>query len=129
NVVICGGVDLHRTNDGGGKWVQISAWDAKRGSAGYAHADHHALLMPNSSPGLIYDANDGGLDVSADSGATWVNRSNGLATNMFYDFDVAQSDLMIFGGGSQDNGTLITQNGTADQYGEILGGDGGWIVF
>jgi photosystem II stability/assembly factor-like uncharacterized protein len=129
NRVICGGVDLHSTTNGGKSWKRTSQWDATRGTSAYAHADHHALLMPASKPGLLYDANDGGLDVSNDAGATWANRSNGLATNMFYDFDVSQSQATLFGGGAQDNGTLVTQNGQAGMYDEILGGDGGWIVF
>jgi photosystem II stability/assembly factor-like uncharacterized protein len=131
DVVVCGGVDLHRTTTGGGEWTKITVWTATRDkSSHYAHADHHALLMPKSRPGLIYDANDGGLDVSVDSGTRWKNRSKGLATIMFYDFDVAQSDDRFFGGGAQDNGVLITQSGKANQYWwpDIIG-DGGWIVF
>ena len=51
NSVICGGVDLHRTKNGGTTWRQITHWDAERGDPGYAHADHHALLMPAAVPG------------------------------------------------------------------------------
>jgi photosystem II stability/assembly factor-like uncharacterized protein len=129
NQVICGGVDLHLTSNGGKSWSRATQWDATRGTPKYAHADHHALLMPSTKPGLIYDANDGGLDVSSDGGVTWTNRSNGLATNMFYDFDVSQVQPTLYGGGAQDNGTLVTQVGQPAQYSEILGGDGGWIVF
>ena len=107
--VLCGGVDLHLTTNGGTSWRRATEWDADRGRPEYAHADHHALVMPAARPGLVYDANDGGLDASLDGGARWENRSNGLATNMFYDLDVAQSDGRIFGGGAQDNGTLVTE--------------------
>ena len=129
NHVICGGVDLHRTTDGGRTWARITKWDADRGSRGYAHADHHGLLMPASTPGRVYDPNDGGLDVSSDAGTTWTNRSNGLAVTMYYDMDIAQSDARAIGGGAQDNGTLVTFSGRADDYSELLGGDGGWIVY
>jgi photosystem II stability/assembly factor-like uncharacterized protein len=129
NRVICGGVDLHRTTDGGKTWKQITKWDADRGDADYAHADHHHLLMPESAAGRVYDPNDGGLDVSNDGGTTWVNRSNGLAVTMYYDADVAASDVRVFGGGAQDNGTLITTSGSPNDHFELLGGDGGWIVF
>jgi photosystem II stability/assembly factor-like uncharacterized protein len=127
--VICGGVDLHLTVDGGQHWTQATHWDADRGDADYAHADHHALLMPAGRPGLIYDGNDGGLDVSLDGGHNWTNRSNGLAVTMYYDLDVAQSDGKVFAGGAQDNGTLITVTGKSNDHFELLGGDGGWIVF
>jgi photosystem II stability/assembly factor-like uncharacterized protein len=126
--VLCGGVDLHRTRDGGRTWEQVTHWDGERGSATYAHADHHALVMPPAQPGLVYDLNDGGLDVSEDGGTAWQNRSNGLATNMFYDLAVAQTDGAMIAGGAQDNGTLATLDGTADGYLEMVGGDGGWVV-
>ena len=129
NHVICGGVDLHVSKNGGRTWTRATKWDARRGTSRYAHADHHGLLMPAGAPGRIYDPNDGGLDVSEDGGVTWKNRSNGLAVTMYYDADVAQSDPRAFGGGAQDNGTLITTSGRADDHFEILGGDGGWIVF
>jgi photosystem II stability/assembly factor-like uncharacterized protein len=129
NNVICGGVDLHLSTDGGRTWRQATKWDADRGKPNYSHADHHCLLMPAGAPGRIYDPNDGGLDVSEDGGRTWINRSKGLAATMYYDMDAAQSDGRVFGGGSQDNGTLITTTGHSDDHFEVLGGDGGWIVF
>jgi photosystem II stability/assembly factor-like uncharacterized protein len=126
--VICGGVDLHMTADAGANWRLATRWDAERGTARYAHADHHAIVMPAAVPGLVYAANDGGLDVSTDGGLTWENRSNGLAVNMFYDIDVAQTDPAFYGGGAQDNGTLVTTTGRADDFWELADGDGGWMV-
>lgn len=128
-VVLCGGVDIHRTRTGGRRWTQVTRWEAARGAADYAHADHHALVVPAARPSRIYSANDGGLDVSDDGGRSWVNRSNGLAVTMYYDLDVSQREAGLFGGGTQDNGTLVTDNGQAADHYEILGGDGGWIVF
>ena len=68
------------------------------------------------------------MDVSENSGGAWANRSNGLAVTMFYDMDVAQSNGLVFGGGAQDNGTVVTKIGAAGSFFELLGGDGGWIV-
>ena len=129
NHVLCGGVDLHRTTNGGTKWEQVTRWDADRGKPNYAHADHHALLMPAGAPGRVYDGNDGGMDVSEDGGGTWQNRSAGLGCTMYYDLDVAPSDPLSFGGGAQDNGTLVTTTGGSNDHFEILGGDGGWMVY
>ena len=128
NTVICGGVDLHRTTDGGKNWSVATHWDHNRGVKTYAHADHHMLLMPASAPGRIYTANDGGVDVSEDSGLNWSNRSAGLSITMYYDVDIAQTDARLFGGGAQDNGTLVTTTGSPDDAFELLGGDGGWMV-
>ena len=127
-IVICGGVDLHATKDGGKTWKQATRWDLDRGKARYAHADHHALVMPAAKPGRIFDANDGGMDLSDDSGVTWANRSAGLAATMFYDLDVSQTDGRVYGGGAQDNGTVITTDGDGNHFFEILGGDGGWML-
>ena len=129
NRVLCGGVDLHLTTNGGTSWKRATQWDANRGTSLYAHADHHALAMPSTKPGRVYDANDGGMDFSEDGGATWTNRSNGIAATMFYDIDVAQSDGRQYGGGAQDNGTITTSDGKGDNFAEILGGDGGWMVY
>jgi photosystem II stability/assembly factor-like uncharacterized protein len=129
NYVLCGGVDLHLTTNGGAKWQQVTHWDSDRGKPNYAHADHHALLMPAAAPGRVYDGNDGGVDVSDDGGRTWQNRSNGLGCTMYYDLDVAPSDPLNFGGGAQDNGTLVTTTGGSNDAFEILGGDGGWMVY
>lgn len=126
--VLCGGVDLYLTTNGGSSWSHVTQWNAQRGAANYAHADHHCLLMPAAAPGRVYDMNDGGMDVSEDGGTSWVNRSSGLAATMFYDIDVAQSDARVYGGGAQDNGTVITSDARSDDFFEILGGDGGWIV-
>ena len=127
--VLCGGVDLHLTTDGGMTWKRVTRWNAPRGAPNYAHADHHCLLMPATAPGRVYDMNDGGMDVSEDGGLTWTNRSNGLAATMFYDVDVAASDVRQYGGGAQDNGTVITTDARADQFFEKFGGDGGWMVY
>jgi photosystem II stability/assembly factor-like uncharacterized protein len=126
--VLCGGVDLHLSTNGGGQWTRTTHWDVKPGQANYAHADHHKLLMPSGAAGRVYDMNDGGMDVSDDGGRNWENRSNGLAVTMFYDIDVAQSDPNLYGGGAQDNGTIITTDGLADAYFPITGGDGGWMI-
>ena len=129
NYVICGGVDLHCTKDGGDSWRRLTRWELDRGDPKYAHSDHHAVLMPAAVPGLVYSGNDGGVDRSEDGGAHWKNCSNDLAITMFYDLDVAPSNGDVFGGGAQDNGTIITKTGAPTTFFQIYEGDGGWIVF
>jgi photosystem II stability/assembly factor-like uncharacterized protein len=127
--IVCGGVDIHLSTDGGRTWTDVTNWDKPLGDPNYAHADQHALLMPASPPGRVYAVNDGGMDVSDDGGQTWTNRSNGLMVTMFYDYDVAPSNGRFQGGGAQDNGTPITQTGEPDDFRDFTDGDGGWIVF
>lgn len=127
--VICGGVDLHRTKNGGSTWKKVTDWGASRGDdTDYSHADQHLVCHCVAQSGLIYAMNDGGMDVSSDGGVTWENRSNGLATNMFYDLSAAASDGNMYGGGMQDNGTWLTLTGQADEFRELTGGDGGFCA-
>ena len=129
DVVICGGVDLHLSEDAGTTWQNVTLWNASTRSPNYAHADQHALAFAPGDPKRVYTLNDGGMEVSVDGGSTWTNRSEGLAVTMFYDYDVAQSNSNYYGGGAQDNGTPITVQGNDNDHFDITGGDGGWLAF
>ena len=137
--VVCGGVNLHLTKDGGATWTEVTT--GQRGNAGdpfppnFVHDDHHAVVITRE--GVIYSANDGGVAMSEDGGRTWHDRSSGIVNTMFYAADVAQSNSKVFGGGAQDSGTLIA--GVPEKQGEpprsetefarVLPGDGGWLEF
>src|SRR5205823_3624011 len=64
-----------------------------------------------------------------DEGCSWSKRGHGLAATTYYDLHVAPGDPRSFGGGAQDNGTVVTATGSSDDHFEIEGGDGGWIVY
>ena len=125
--VIWGGMKLHRTDNAGRNWRTITKRD--RGARNYVHDDHHALLWPDDD--LILSGNDGGVSVSHDGGRTWQERSRRMVTTMFYDLDVAPSNGKIFGGGTQDNGTVIAGvDGMPEgDCVSAIGGDGAWTAF
>ena len=137
--VVCGAVDLHLTTDGGKTWNRITT--GKRGSPpqrfppNFVHSDHHAIVIDPA--GWIYSGNDGGVALSEDGGKTWQDRSSGMATSMFYAAGVAQSNSRIYGGGTQDHGTLIAGVPSApgeplpppEEFTRVLSSDGGWIEF
>jgi photosystem II stability/assembly factor-like uncharacterized protein len=125
--VIWGGMKLHRTDNAGRNWRTLTKRD--RGARNYVHDDHHALLWPDDD--LILSGNDGGVSVSRDGGRTWHERSRRMVTTMFYDLDVAPSNGKIFGGGTQDNGTVIAGvDGMPDgDCVSAIGGDGAWTAF
>ena len=128
DVALWGGIDLYVTRDGGKNWSKSSQWDADPATAVFVHADQHALAMPGGD--RIYAGNDGGVAVSEDAGRTWSTRSRGMVTTMFYDMDAAPTNSGVFGGGAQDNGTLLTGIGDAPgEFHQVLPGDGGWMVF
>ncbi len=119
NHVICGGVDLHLTTDGGATWSRTTRWDAERGTSKYAHADHHQLVMPASPPGRVYAANDGGLDVSVDGGNRWRTAATGSRPTCSTTWTSPRPTCVLFGGGAQDNGTIVTKDGRPDTFFEI----------
>lgn len=124
--VIWGGARLYRTRNGGVSWQTITS--GARGTSKYVHSDHHALVMPQGN--LVFSGNDGGVAVSEDGGDTWEERVRGMVTTQFYDLDVAPSNGKIFGGGTQDNGTLLTGiGGKKGDFDNVLPGDGAWLVF
>jgi photosystem II stability/assembly factor-like uncharacterized protein len=125
--VIIGGMGLHRTDDGGRHWRTLTSKD--RGTPNYVHPDHHVIAWPDAE--TVISGNDGGVSVSRDGGRTWHERASGMVTTMFYDVDVAPSTCTVFGGGTQDNGTLVAGvEGLPDgHFAPAIGGDGAWTVF
>jgi photosystem II stability/assembly factor-like uncharacterized protein len=124
--VVWGGMQVYRTDDAGRSWRRIT--NPNRGKTDYVHADHHALLWPEDD--MIVSGNDGGVSVTRDGGRTWTECSRGMATTMFYDLDVAPSNGKVFGGGTQDNGTLIAGVGDVKEgnFVPAIPGDGAWMV-
>ncbi len=139
NFVVCGAADLHLTTDGGKTWTQITTGErGEIGSPGglpknFVHNDHHAIVI--TTEGVIYSGNDGGVARSGDKGKTWHSSIQGMATTMFYAVDVAQSDSRVFGGGTQDHGTVMTGIAPApgkprlpkQYFTRVLSSDGGWL--
>lgn len=132
--VIVGGIDLHRSRDGGTTFTKISDW---RFAPNSAHADHHAIVaVPGFSANnpVVYFGNDGGLyranDVNAlnsDSNNAvngWRSLNNGLGVTQFYAGAGKRSAGGRIIGGTQDNGSLIYSAGTNWQT--WAGGDGGY---
>ena len=67
--------------------------------------------------------NDGGVYYSNDGGQNWFHYKN-LPITQFYNIEVDESNTEIVLGGTQDNNTIMTQTGSADDWYPILGGDG-----
>lgn len=99
------------------------------------HDDIRALQLVNSNNGyddVILIGNDGGVSMSFDGGATWVNKNGpGLYINQLHGFDVDIDDPSVFLTGSQDGNNhqkgydFISQHGNKFHYPNITGpGDG-----
>jgi photosystem II stability/assembly factor-like uncharacterized protein len=100
---------------------------------GNVHADHHALWVNPKKDSHIINGNDGGLNISYDSGLNWF-KANTPAVGQFYAITTDDAKPYNVYGGLQDNGswwgpsTNIEDIGWIDNgqypYKPINGGDG-----
>ncbi len=87
-----------------------------------AHADQHALSFYPNNPDRIVIGNDGGVNISENSGLS-DDKIKGLPVTQFYTCEINHSKPESVYGGAQDNGTLRTKNGKQN-WQRIYGGDG-----
>ncbi|HEY3250564.1 MAG TPA: T9SS type A sorting domain-containing protein, partial [Ignavibacteria bacterium] len=112
NMVICGGLSMHLSNNGGTSFSTIAT----------SHVDQHAIAFAPSNTNLIVVGNDGGIDYSTNGGTSWL-ASNTLPITQFYAGDIDNNNPNTILGGSQDNGTNRT-TGPVGSWQSIYGGDG-----
>ena len=121
NIVVAGGLNFYKSDDGGASWTQITRWVGT--TFNYVHADHHAVVWNGSQ---VMVATDGGLFLSTDNGNSYIDRNNGLRIKQFYSCAIHPTTTNYFLGGTQDNGThQLTTAGLGGST-EVLGGDGGF---
>ncbi|MCK9409308.1 MAG: T9SS type A sorting domain-containing protein [Bacteriovoracaceae bacterium] len=131
--VICGGIDLWKSTNGGTSLIRKSDWSAwyfgtplpgdPEGPPEYSHADHHAIVYDPLNYDKIYFANDGGVFCSMDGGETFEGRNGGYQTTQFYNgFSSSHLDSLLAIGGMQDNSTAIYKGSVA--WTRVIGGDG-----
>lgn len=134
DVIYAGGIDLARSANGGQTWTPLTksynsvAVDPRLAT----HPDHHDIVFDPNDRARFYAANDGGVFVGTLTGApaapvTWRKVSTGLAVTQFYDLGTSAASRSMFGGGCQDNGTLVTTGGLSWRH--VYGGDGSYVAF
>lgn len=116
SIILAGGVGAERTANAGASW----------GGLGGLHSDHHRAVFAPSNTNIVYTCNDGGVYRSEDKGATWTKASHGLVVTQFYDLGSWSPIGTVAGGGTQDNGTVMTTGGLT--WRSIFGWDGGYFV-
>jgi photosystem II stability/assembly factor-like uncharacterized protein len=119
------GVPIIKSSDGGATWKGINP--------GNVHVDHHALWIHPTNPNHIINGSDGGVQISYDDGATYVN-CNSPAVGQFYTVQVDDAKPYHVYGGLQDNGVWYASSRTKpnddwritgrNDFEEIMGGDG-----
>lgn len=131
--VICAGIDVWKSTDGGTTLTQRSLWynwdfnavtpGGSEGPPDYVHADVHAIEYYPQVPGVIYFATDGGVFRSLDNGDTFEGVNGGLQNQQFYaNFSNSATDSVFGLGGMQDNATAVYEGNAG--WRRVIGGDG-----
>ncbi|MCK5857091.1 MAG: T9SS type A sorting domain-containing protein [Bacteroidales bacterium] len=123
NKVIMGGVNAHRSTNGGSAWSCANCWTSYNGynfgNHPEVHADKHNLVY--RSNGDLFECNDGGVYLSTDDGATWTDKSDGLVISQMYKLGTSKTVANETITGLQDNGTKLLSGGV---WSDVKGGDG-----
>ncbi|MFZ4546025.1 MAG: GEVED domain-containing protein [Bacteroidales bacterium] len=129
DLVIVGGIDLHRTTDGGTNWTGISHWYGGF-SKPEVHADQHAIIFRPLSSNEALFGNDGGIYYSADAGnsaatPSFASKNTGYNVTQFYSC-AAKNEVNsnYFLAGAQDNGSHKFTLPQVAATTEVSGGDG-----
>ena len=124
--VLAGGIDIHRTTDGGANWESISYWTGA--CVTYVHADQHAMTYrPGNNNEAIFGC-DGGVFYSNDAGNNGNNfaaRNNGYNVTQYYGCAAENEPASnYFLAGAQDNGTQRYTQVGINSTTKATGGDG-----
>ncbi|MGB3343512.1 MAG: T9SS type A sorting domain-containing protein [Aequorivita sp.] len=107
------GLDVAKSTNSGSSWQILNGM----------HVDHHAMDISRSNPSFILEGNDGGAYISNNGGSSWIKFLN-LPITQFYNIEVDYSQPERLYGGTQDNNTIRTLSGGANDWQAIWGGDG-----
>lgn len=116
NVLLTGNFETQRSDNDGVSFYATSQW-LGAGSLPLIHVDQRNIFFNPLEPDYVYYCNDGGVYRYIISTNSFENLSDGLKITQFYDIAVAQTDVNVIGGGSQDNGNVFREsNGTWYDY-------------
>ena len=129
DIVVAGGIDLHRTMNGGATWSGISHWYGGFGLP-KVHADQHSIDFRPDNPNEVIFGNDGGVYYSTNSGnplasPIFKNKNNGYNVTQFYACagkNELNSNYLL--AGAQDNGSQQFTQPQLNATTEVTAGDG-----
>lgn len=128
DVIVVGGINLHKSENGGTSWNKISNWIGTGSGSDFVHADQHNIIYkPNSSDTCLF-TNDGGVFYTKSLSYTtpvFYPRNNGYNVTQFYAADLHGTSERYLAG-SQDNGTQLFVGSGFVATEEATGGDGAY---
>ncbi len=134
DVVYIGGLDIHKTVNGGASWIKVSDWVLMYYGGGdeFVHGDiHHIAYNPAITDEFIVST-DGGVfyTSSANSTPVFVPKNNAYNTFQFYSCGVSyQAADNRYTGGLQDNGTFYYSGHPYELNDMVQGGDGAFTIW
>lgn len=137
NVIWVGGLDVHRTTNGGTTWTKLSNWAEMYGNGSdfYVHADIHAIVYQPGSDSKLFIGTDGGVFGSRtasapDTGVKFFESANSYSTLQYYSCAMhPDAGAIHFIGGLQDNGTMFYRKGHVPTFLDMLSGGDGALCF
>jgi photosystem II stability/assembly factor-like uncharacterized protein len=123
-IVFAMDVAYMRSVNGGSSWPIIYGYGG--GPNGF-HVDQHALAINPQNPLYIISGNDGGMNISTDGGVNFTKVAS-LPLTQFYEIGLDANNPQRLYGGAQDNGTNRTKTGAIDDWDNIYGGDGFYVL-
>jgi photosystem II stability/assembly factor-like uncharacterized protein len=135
DIVYIGGLDVHRTMNGGNYWARLSDWSKMYSGGGndYIHADQHIILYKPGSSDEILFGTDGGVFRTTNAGASvpvFTENNTGYSTLQFYTCALhPYPGIDLFYGGLQDNGSLFYLGTPLTINDMVSGGDGAYCFF
>lgn len=119
NTIFVGGINTWRSTNGGTSWGLVNHWYGGFGVPA-VHADKHYLGFQTST-GILFEGNDGGLYKTSENGV-WTDLTDGIVNSQIYRLGTSATVPGETIAGLQDNGTKIHYEDSS--WEDVKGGDG-----
>ena len=134
NIIYAGGLDVHKSTDGGTTWTKVSDWVQMYygGADDYVHGDIHEIAYKPGSSDEFVISSDGGVFYSANATLAqpvFEQRNKSFSSLQFYSCTITQTGDLHYCGGLQDNGSVFYDNHPFIIDDMIQGGDGAYNMF
>lgn len=133
DVLYAGGLDLHKSVDGGQSWYQISDWLGMYGletDLSYIHGDLHKIVFQPGSSDFFLIGTDGGVfqtTTGSDSLPVFYEKNISFNTIQYYTCAIhPEAGKQYFLAGTQDNGTFRYLEHPISKINMVSGGDGAY---